>query len=574
MTLNFEPSKRDIAQNADEMAQSYLTKRGGRFLPPAPYHKAQEKVVFAQAFNNAIKDLENAKKKIEKKLKNCGFKVPVEGTNASVNKVSNETFNVSNQKGTQKNNTQGLRLEHEWHTINTALHSLQEKRLENTTVGVLKGLEILALQKRLCSSKKDETAKKEISEKIASKFESADSYQEMLDMRNTVEGSGIGESRLFKLVYNDVDVESCHRIIKAINENAKKAYEENPSQVEFRYVCYTDKDDTVVATLNDKDSKIEGYYPGVMEFNKQFVEMSSKAKSPQPDSVAQDRNKESQGEITFLSARPKFASKLWNFMQKRASPKLKFFGLYGSTSSILQGAKYYVLIKKILLKFAKRFLSGNLLKRVKVYCNLAESKTFISFALDKRMNIDRDLLLRPEARPYFVGDCGEGDLMFLLVKNTGMPSPVTDSRVPPEYRGDSKWEGSLNTPVNPANKPLHFGFAHAFSSPTQFTVRPDPQYREDYEKELNAFVFDNYVDNALYCLKRNVFDKAAADKIVNECKSWLRKQGKMIHEGLAKLKIELADVLKDGDVLDKLPPHLKYRVKLIRSIQAYEAYKP
>lgn len=222
-------------------------------------------------------------------------------------------------------------------------------------------------------------------------------------------------------------------------------------------------------------------------------------------------------------------------------------------------------------ELADLLLKGDSKERVKEICSSLEAKTFISFALDKRQNIDRDLLLRPEVRPIMIGHCGEGDLIFLLMKNSGFPPPLEDERIPAEYAGETRWEGNSDAPGNPANRPLFLGFAHAISSPTDYRVRPDPSGVESHA-QLKTQVFSNYVDNALYCFKQGVFDRKASDTVVNASRKWLQDHQQEIDRMLQMSNLTRDSLKQEGLAISELPPALQYRIKLLRSVAAYDYY--
>lgn len=477
--------------------------------------------------------------------------------------------------------------------IRLAIEYLKSLRETHISTGVQKGMEILKLQDRLVKEKLNVEQRNQICDQIASIFESAKSYQVMYELRETIDNLHTGTSQLHKLVYEDVDVKSCHRILKAINENVKTGFKDDPQQIKFTYMIYSDIDDTIKGSLNDRQSSIKGFYPGALEFykqiglakptlekdssNKELVSKMSKTEKEADSSSRSDRVEvsasENQVKMTFLSARPQAASNLWNKKMKGELPvETPFFSLYGSTESILKGVRYYVSKKIVdfIANLADRLLGGSMRERVKSVCRSSEANTFIAFALDKRKNIDRDLLLRPEVRPIMVGDCGEGDLIFLLMKNSGVPSPMHDERIPEEYVGEGRWQESESLPGNPTNKPLFLSFAHAFSSPTDYQVRPDPKYQNEYS-QLNTRIFSNYVDNALYCLEKKVFDRNAADKVVNDAKKWIDQNKKGIDQMLKKEGVSLNEAMNNEKIFNQLSPSLKYRVKLIASIHRYDS---
>jgi len=434
-----------------------------------------------------------------------------------------------------------LYLQNQQFHLKVARDHLVEMFHSLTPPGVQKGVEVIELQHQL-AGKLSEPKRCLICHQIVEIFKSANTYPEMLDLRQIIDSVPGGSSGLHRLVYEDLDIASSHQVLRAINDNVTKAYSHSPEQIQFHYMVYSDIDDTIKGSLNDRKTHIPGFYPSVLEF---YQELGRASPSP-TDQVR----------LTFLSARPQAGRKIWNQRMHRKLPsEMSFFALYGSTAAFKEGISFYVLVKWI-LAIVSKLPNSSLKKKMIEICNSYESSAFISFAIDKRKNIDRDLLLRPEARPIMVGDCGEGDLIFLLTKNSGLPLPFEDERIPPEFRGEKNWTGSLEAPGNPSNKPLFLGFAHAFSSPTKYEMKPDPQYRAEYASQLNTQIFDNYVDNALVCLQKGILTKAAADRVVEASRKWIVEQ-----------KIQ-----RSGKGIESLPPDLKYRQKLIRSIDAYDAY--
>lgn len=529
-------------------------------------------VSIAEAYIQAISDLERERSiksgKLNKKVN------PVMGgecLSLSSNKISDSGQNVLSMKGQQTEGSNELQI------LESAIRDLQERYHSQCSSGVRKGIEIIHFQHALTKGGLSPEEKGAICEKIARIFEGAESYLEMYDLRETIDSLSLGTSSLHKLVYVDVDVDTCHRILKSINQNVQKAYAENPAQIKFKYMIYSDIDDTIKGSLNDRGSAVEGFYPSAMEFYKQFAltnpnDKLQTEKSAESDAKASEPDFQNVG-LTFLSARPKAKSNMWNKKLKGKLPDgTKFFGLYGSTSAFVEGVKHYII--KLIVSLAEKILPEFLRKRVIDICNSSEAQTYISFALDKRQNMDRDLVLRPEVRPIMIGDCGEGDLIFLLMKNSGVPIPLDDERIPEEYRYDEKWNDRANppdqnSPVNPTNRPLFQGFAHAISSPTSYDVRPDPQYRDEY-LSLNTSVFDNYVDNTLYCLQQGIFDLKTADKIVEESRAWIKKNEHAIESMKKKRSIQIDRI--SGTEIEGLPAAVKYRVKLLRSLNAYDEY--
>lgn len=418
--------------------------------------------------------------------------------------------------------------------------------------GVAKGIKVLELQNGLMQWGLSSSERQKLNRKIAEIFEKTQSYAEMVDLRNTIDEVNTGSSKLHQLVYNDVDIATSHRIIRSINKAYIKAYKEDPSQIQTRNMIFSDVDDTIQPSLNDRNSINSKFYPSALAFYNELGKTSSK-KLPQQIS------------LTFLSARPHCLSALWNKLMVNNLPEgTKFFSLYGSSTTFLCGVRLYLI--KIFAYLANQVLCGTLKGRVKKLLDSSESNTLISIALEKRRNIDRDLLLRPEVRPIMVGDCGEGDLLFLLTKNSGVPSPMDDERIPNEY-----WNAPKGTLGNPTNKPLYLSFAHALTSQTEkYEVKPDPSYRKEYKKELNVVIFDNYVDNALYCYKKRIFDKQAANRVVADSKAWLS-ENKKIHKALFK-KYHIAKTTSPTDEKLKSLPALKYILKLSNSIESYENY--
>ena len=417
--------------------------------------------------------------------------------------------------------------------------------------------EVLHLQKSLSKFWVSERKREEIGQKVAEIFENVSSYEEMCTLRERIEGSHTGTSLLHRLVYRDVNPQASQRILRAINANVNRAYLENPAQIKFSYMVYSDIDDTIKGTLNDLKSGVSGYYPSVFEF---YNEVSQ---------ADQDLPTAKKVHLTFLSARPDIVSNFWNLLLRRNLPnEVKFYSLYGSLSAFLNEVKRRII--NFVAVIAIKVLPNKLASKIKESREASETRNFISIALDKRQNIDRDLLLRPEVRPIMVGDCGEGDLIFLLMKNSGVPIPVDDERIPEEYVGEEKWTGSLDTPGNPTHKPLFLGFAHALSSHSGYEgIKLHPDYHEEYLQEFNTLLFSNYVETTLHCVEKGIINKAAADQIVEKAREWKESQMDTINQLLLDRNIDLANALQE-ETLKTLPANLRYRLKLIRSIEAYD----
>lgn len=148
-------------------------------------------------------------------------------------------------------------------------HTALKREIRKCALGVRKSVEVQKLQD-LLRKHLSETKRREVCHHIAEIFESCSSYQEMHDLREAIECLALGQSPLFQLVYKDVDTQTSHRILRAINQNFKKAYLENPSQVQFHYRIYSDIDDTIQPSHNDKKVHISGFYPSVFAFSKQL----------------------------------------------------------------------------------------------------------------------------------------------------------------------------------------------------------------------------------------------------------------------------------------------------------------
>lgn len=258
-----------------------------------------EKVELAKAFEQAIKVLQDKISQSKSEIQSWQWSYP----------LGPESFEVPVQKGTTEERIQ---------EVKSAIRYLEKKREEKIPSGVLKGLEVIKLQQELRNSQLHSSAKQMIYQRIAEKFESAASYEEMYDLRETVDGSSVGSSQLHKLVYDDVDVDRCHRIIRAINENVTKAYHANPEQIKFNYMVYSDIDDTIKGSLNDRHSNIDGFYPSALEFYKQLG-----CADPIPKSTQEGGRQtpiSTQVKLSFLSARPKAQSPLWNQMMRKQLP--------------------------------------------------------------------------------------------------------------------------------------------------------------------------------------------------------------------------------------------------------------
>ncbi len=459
--------------------------------------------------------------------------------------------------------------------IDEARSFLQDKYDELFPEGMAKAVEVLELQQKLgrwISS----AQRKEICVKIAEIFESCSTYEAMCDLRETIEKAPSGISPLFKLVYQDVDENTSHKILRAINQKFKTAYLEDPKKIQFHYRIYSDIDDTIKPALNDLKVKISGLYPSAMEFYRQL------SHSVPDKNSSKERPKNVR--ITFLSGRLDLAAKMWDKRLNKKTPKdLKFFTLFGSTKAYFPAMKFYT--AKFFMKILDRFPAGPLRQYLKRFVQSLEIDTYLALAIEKRHNIDRDLLLRPEALPIMIGDSGEADLLFTLIKNSGVPTPFEDKRIPEEYRPYIAWKDmdEKSRIGNLSNKPLFLGLTHSITSRTQYSgASPDPKFRKEYAEELNAVIFDNYVDNAILCLQRKLIDKDAASQIVAESRKWVVEQQNQIRAMMKKYgspidaKTDLFDI--DPAVLtsllaqEKVSPALKYRLKVILSIKRYDEF--
>lgn len=463
-------------------------------------------------------------------------------------------------------------------TAETKLEGIQ-KKLEEANVllgqipaGVRSGVRVLELQEQLANKKLGSQERKEIYGEIVEIFTKA-TYAESNLLRKTVNGTGTGTSRLHKLIFDDVDVATSHKIIRAINKSALAAYKENPNSVKFSYKVFSDIDDTINGSLNDRGTKVHGFYPGVMAFYSELAKLGEKEGGEKEGAV-----KESEIALTLLSARPKVYQDRWNKGLTRKLPKgTKFHSLYGSTPAIIEGIKHYA--QKIFALLAIPLVSVKYGKTIRQWCKKRESQAVTSFAIEKRTNIDRELMIWPEMRGIMVGDCGEGDAMTMIDKMNGQRASQTDVRIPEEYRGTEKWEGDPNSPGNPANRPLFLSFAHAISSASDAdyglnNARPSPANREEFFRDNKTYMFDNYVDTALHCLEKGFFDRDAADVVVRDCEQWLKKEEKTINEMFSNHDITKRsdlDSWEDNEIAGLLP-NVQYRFKLIRSISKYESY--
>src|SRR5262249_370150 len=130
-------------------------------------------------------------------------------------------------------------------------------------------------------------------------------------------------------------IESGHKIIRAINENVQATYKTNPEKIKYSYMIYSDIDDTIKASLNDRQSKTGDFYPGALDFYKGVGAQKGAEEIPQ-------------AKVTFLSARPDVGRKVWDKDMKRKLPHdMKFHALYGSLEAFGGGIVYYVFIQFI-----------------------------------------------------------------------------------------------------------------------------------------------------------------------------------------------------------------------------------
>ena len=133
----------------------------------------------------------------------------------------------------------------------------------------------------------------------------------------------------------------------------------------------------------------------------------------------------------------------------------------------------------------------------------------------------------------------------MLAKNADSPSPIKDDRIPP----DTEHELTKGK--------LALSFSHAISSPMDYgSIRPDPKWREDYLNELGSFVFENYVDNARYCLEKEILTKEEAEKVVKQAEAWLQN--------------EKSYALQEGELIESVSPARRYRINLETSIKVFK----
>lgn len=416
------------------------------------------------------------------------------------------------------NNLASAVLSKKINVLEKSVEAIQRERailseLADDRSGLKESIEILHLQKKMKEKSLSNAKKNEISREIADVFVNAKDHEKMSRIREAVDAEGKHSSNLFDLVYNQLNVADCHRIISAINEAAEKAYVNDPGSFHFVYKIYTDVDDTLKGTLNDRESKVTGFYPGVMNLLRTISEKEAGS---------------SASKITLLSARPKALRSPSNKMMEHAFPKeIEFFSLYGSGKAATKAIKHYTYGKK-----AKNFTEnrsdakrGNL--RLKKSAKKSETRTYTSFAGDKRANIDRDLLLRPEVRPIMIGDSGEGDLMFLQQKNSGEGATIDDPRIPPEYKERAYDEQERGSPVNYPNKPVFLGFIHDLHNHSSDSIRPNPADPQAGYEEKNIHIFNNYVDVARACNRVEIGEEKflishdELNKILAEAQEWI-----------------------------------------------------
>ena len=432
---------------------------------------------------------------------------------------------------------------------------------------------VLDLQQRLVQLPAEHAERKQLCQQIADEFTRLEgNYSEMFSLRQAIDAAGgAGMSQLFKLVYEDVDNETSHSILRSINSCFEKE-EAKPGHGAIRFYTqiYTDVDDTLKPTLNDRQVGIEQpFYPGALEL---YQQLSRSEQAGGQDGAPL--------KVTVLSARPDALRNQWTRgLVQQFPPRSEIFCLFGSMEAAGKAIKHYAFVKAIVLSIANNLpecaLKTWLLEEV---FDASEFDTYLSFAAEKRQSIDRDLLLRPEARGMMVGDTGEGDLLFVLMKQMGSEG-LEDSRIPPEYRGVDK-----HPAINVVQKPLGLSFAHAISSRSGSEYRNTPnvslECRRDYEKQ-GTCIIDNFVDAALQCLQKGYLKQEEADTVVAEARKWLQGEEVGIRKALRKelgLEEDIARFKRMSNEefhpqLEQLSPFLQYRLKLMRSIERYDAGK-
>lgn len=398
---------------------------------------------------------------------------------------------------------------------------------------------ILELQKKL-SSESSPKARKKICQHILNEFQKFEgNYKEMLALRKEIdEAELIGKSKLFKLIYEDCDVETGYAIISLIH----RCYEQEKlkgSAIPRIVRLYTDVDDTMKPTLNDKQVNIkEVFYPGAILFYTLLSQSIS-----------------SNFEIcmTILSARPAFAEALLKRGIKHDFPEYSRIAcLFGSSEGAGKAVNHYAI--------------GPLKKAIDSEAFDASQKdTYQAFARDKRQNIERDLLLWPEAEGMMIGDTGEGDVLFMEEMQKAQ-SVLNDGRIPQGL----------------APPKLKLGFAHAISSRSDGEYGPGFKHRADREalKENSIFIMDNFVDAALECGSQNLLSHHQVDLVAREVQNWIVQENEGIlaalknksdnhgiHHRINDFSIDAMNDAQFNKESEVLSPYLQYRLRAIRSLE-------
>lgn len=411
--------------------------------------------------------------------------------------------------------------------------------LNPATSGERRALVLLRIEERL-AQKISPSEQLYLENEVVRLFETS-SYDESKAMRLMLDNKKGQTSQLFQLVYDHVSPEASQRILLAINQRAQEAYENNKGDFQFFYSIYSDLDDTIMPTLNDRDTQAQGkngLYPGASELFEGLLGESSSHKMGT--------------RFTALSARPEQMKRLSDFLLSKKLGGIPFHSLYGTGEASLKAIKHYSMGKLA----AKTKSEGG-----KTFAKNTGSEAYSAFAIDKRRNMDRDLLLWPEAIPFMLGDSGEGDFMCMLMKCNGQPTPelLEDPRIPEELKvGDKPWgKERKEEPVNRCDRPLKLFLVHQLTSleksaQTSYSSIPNPNEINSgkLSETHNVHLFRNYVDLAEILFNNKILSETPFQAVIEAAKNWL-----------------------DKDKMTKLSPTspaLSYRQELIESILRIE----
>lgn len=355
---------------------------------------------------------------------------------------------------------------------------------------ISRGERALMLQRTLQRCDKTDTPLRGLLEdQIATLFQT-DNYEDNLSLRETINSTPGHHSNLFKLVYEELSEKPREKILTAIRMHAAIAKTEG--ELTSFYSVYTDVDDTMVGSLNDKATNAaasDGFFPGALEFHKVM--------NSAEDGINRGNSRwveSSAAKLTLLSARPRQARNFSDgHMEKRLPPELPFFALYGSGHGILQGARYYT-EGKLAHKLAPYSPSERAKEMLTGHAAKLEKAAYGTFAEEKEANLVQDLQLWPEMQPIMIGDSGEGDGRLLELM---------------EQRRQS----------DPAIPPVK-GFIHVLSSKPDEAYSQVSPYPYQEKSDDTTRYFRNYGDMALYALQDGLISPEGARIVYTALRRW------------------------------------------------------